>query len=458
MTATPTPSSEALFRYLIAAEAEARMLAGEERADVVRALAARDHRCFDGSIRRVSERSIYRWILAHALEGAAGLERKPRVVAASAVLTKEFVAFLVGQKQHDEEASIPEVIRRARQSGILKPDEKVSRSTVYRACKRLGLPVARRKRAKDRDSRRFAYPHRMDMVLCDGKYFRAGAKRAKRVVLFFLDDATRYVLHAVVGTTETKELFLRGVYELIVKHGYFGAFYLDRGPGFIAEDTAAVFAQLQRPILHGESGYKEGRGKIERFNRTAKADVLRGLDGRADIDVAPGALELRLRHYTEVDYAHRPHESLDGATPWQRFSGDPKPLRFPEDEQALRRKFEVWVERRVANDHVVQLDSIRYEVPRGYAGRRVVLRRRVLEGSVGFLHEGRLIDLHPVDLASNARAPRSRPDDQQRSDQVPPVTAAELSFQRDFGAVVDDDGGFDAPDTVSHDEQTTDPR
>jgi len=364
---------------------------------------------------------------------------------------EEHIAFLEGEKRQDEGASIPELIRRARGLGILGPERAVSRSTVWRACRRLGLSVARRRAAKDRDSRRFAWPHRMDLVLCDGKHFRAGARRNKRVALSFLDDATRLVLHTVVGTSETKELFLLGLFEVIVKYGLFGACYLDRGPGFIANDTAAVFSQLARPLLHGESGYKEGRGKIERFNRTAKADVLRGLDGRADVDPRPGALELRLRHYTDRQYAHRPHESLEGDTPWQRFHHDPKPLRFPKDEQALRRKFEIWLERRVSSDHVVSIDAVDYEVPRGCAGRKVVLRRRVLDGSIGFVHDGRLLELCPVDLASNARAPRSRHDDQERSQEVPPLTAAELAFQQDFGALVDDDGGFDLPDPEEDD-------
>jgi hypothetical protein len=39
----------------------------------------------------------------------------------------------------------------------------------------------------------------MQMVLCDGKHFRAGAARLRRVALFFLDDATRMGLHVVVG-------------------------------------------------------------------------------------------------------------------------------------------------------------------------------------------------------------------------------------------------------------------
>ena len=124
------------------------------------------------------------------------------------------------------------------------------------------------------------------------------------------------------------------------------------------------------------AGYKEGRGKIERFNRTAKADVLRGLDGRPDVDPSCGALELRLSHYCEHVYAQRAHEGLGGATPWQQFRNDPKPLRFPDDSDGLRAKFEVWVERRVSNDHVVSVDAVDYEMPKGYGGLQVVLRRR----------------------------------------------------------------------------------
>lgn len=54
------------------------------------------------------------------------------------------------------------------------------------------------------------------MVLSDGKHFRAGALRARRVAMFFLDDATRCGLHVVVGTEgESAELFLRDPFEVV---------------------------------------------------------------------------------------------------------------------------------------------------------------------------------------------------------------------------------------------------
>lgn len=442
-----TPSSEALSRFAILSQVTARMHAGQERADAIGAVASCEFTLFDGSPRRVSERSLYRWLGAYEERGIAGLEPGVRTSKKPSLsLPEAFVEFLAREKRRDHPASIPELISRAKERGVLAPHDAVDRSTVYRTAKRLGLRVTRGKRAKDRDARRFAYPHRMDMVLCDGKHFRAGQTRTKRVALFFLDDATRYVLHVVVGSSETKELFLRGLYGCLTKHGHMCALYMDRGPGFIAEDTVSVLAKLTIPLIHGEAGYKEGRGKIERFNRTAKADVLRGLDGRPDVDPSCGALELRLSHYCAHVYAQRAHEGLDGATPWQRFHSDPKPLRFPNDSEGLRQKFELCVERRVSNDHIVSVGAVDYEVPKGYGGQKVVLRRRLLDGGIGFLHQGRVIDLHRVDLTGNARAKRTTDDAGHDDAQaVPSQSSADLSFLRDFGPIVSGDGGFVTP-------------
>ncbi|MBK8980721.1 MAG: hypothetical protein IPM29_32875 [Planctomycetes bacterium] len=152
--------------------------------------------------------------------------------------------------------------------------------------------------------------------------------------------------------------------------------------------------------------------------------------------------ELRLRHYTEQRYAHQPHESLGGDTPWQRFHGDPRPLRLPDDTVVLRRKFEICFERLVSKDNIVQVDGLGYEMPRGHAEERVLLRRRLLDGAICAMHDGRLVELRVVDTAANARAPRART----ASGDEPPLpmprkSAADLAFERDFRPVVDAHGG-----------------
>lgn len=445
----PHASSEALFRLSVIWQVLTRTRLGESLAGAIEAVAGIEHVFFDGSPRRVSQRSLYRWLRAHEQSGISGLEPSGRAQApASTVLPQKFIDFLVQEKEDDRAASVPELIRRAQELGILEQGRKIHRSTVYRTCRRLGLKVARRKGVKQRDARRFAFPHRMDMVLSDGKYFRAGTQRLKRVALFFIDDASRYLLHSVIGTSESAELFLRGLYECVCKHGFMDLLYLDRGPGFIAEDTFEVVRNLDSALIHGEAGYAQGHGAIERFNQTVKSDVLRALDNRPDVDPSCGALELRLQHYADKIYNHRPHEGLGQQTPWQRFSSDPRPLRFPEDRASLRRKFEIRLKRRVSNDNVVSMDGTPYDMPLGYRGEDVIVWRRLLDGTIGFVHEGKVIDLLPSDLEANARTPRARRNaGADETSSIPRKTAADYSFERDFRPIVDPDGGFHSDDS-----------
>jgi transposase InsO family protein len=358
------------------------------------------------------------------------------------VLPIRLLDFLSAEKKQDIGASIPEILRRARERGIIAQAECIDRSTVYRACRRLNIPVLRRRRGCLRDSRRFAYPHRMDLVLSDGKHFRAGATRARRVALFFLDDSSRFGLHVVVGPTESKELFLRGLYGSIQHSGIADIYYLDHGAGFVADDTTAVMQQLPALLIHGEKAYPEGHGKIERLHRTAVAAILRNLDGRADIDPDCGALELRLAHWLRETYNHTPHDSLENKTPWARFSIDEKALRFPENLTKLREKFLVQLRRKVSNDHVVSIDGVGFETPRGLAGSWIITYRQVLDGTVHVLHEGRLVKLHPVDLATNARTRRNERIPAEEVVAPLPKSAADLAFERDFSPITDASGNF----------------
>jgi len=443
------PSKEALSRYLVVSLVLGRERAGEPRAVAIAAVAARPLPTVgqdEGrAARRRGVRTLYRWLEAYERHGLAGLEpaTRPRIKD-SAVLPQKLLDFLADEKRDDPHASVPELIRRARELGIVAAGVTLDRTTVWRACRRLALPLARRKRAKDRDARRWAYPHRLDLVLCDGKHFRAGPNRDKRVALFFLDDATRCGLHVVVGTSESAALFLRGLYECIRRHGVAGIYYLDGGPGFIADDTTEVIARLDALLLHGETRYPEGHGKIERFNQTALAQLLRGLT-RPDVDPDCGALELRLSHFLRELYNHAPHESLDLETPHSRFMADSKALRLPESDSELRKRFVVHEERRVSNDHIVQLDGVDYEMPRGHAGERVVLHRRVLDGTIAALHDGRLVELAPVDVVANAHSRRARPGT--GAEQPEPLirNAADIAFRRAHRPVVGKDGGFPEP-------------
>lgn len=440
--APSTPSHEALFRFRVVSQVLAEVTRGQPRGWAIETIASRAHTELDGSERKVSARTLYRWVGAYERGGLAGLEQAPRKrVETSAVLSETLVSFLREEKQTDPLASVPELIERARERGQVGQHESVDRCTAWRAVKRMGLETRRRPTKHEGDMRRFAYSHRMQMVLSDGKHFRAGVHRLRRVALYFLDDCTRYGLHVVVGSSENAELFLRGLFELAQRYGLMDALFLDNGPGFVADDTFAVMGQLRRALIHGTKAYPEGHGKIERFNQTSIAAVLRSLDGAVDVDPDPGALELRLRHFLGR-YNDRPHESLGKQTPRSRWEADERELCFPDSEEKLRSHFVLTEERTVSNDHVISYEGVQYEAPRGLNRQRIPVYRQVFTAELSVLHNGDFVRLHPVDLERNARDRRGQRRDEPQTESPPVKTAATLAYEREFAPVVGHDGGF----------------
>lgn len=446
------PSADALVRYSVLAQVEALILGGWGAKDAVREVAGREHARPGGQVVRVSVRTIQRWRAAYARDGIGGLAPASRKrTETSVVLDDALIAFLRAENESDPRAGVPELIRRARVRGIVAEDLPIDRTTVWRACRRMGLVTRVRPSKREGDMRRWSYPHRMQCVLCDGKHFRAGAGRLRRVALFFLDDATRYGLHVQVGTSESTRLFLRGLYDLVLKYGLMDLLYLDNGSGFHSGDTLAVVHNgLGTWLIHGKARYPQGRGAVERFNRTAHDQVLRSLDGAIDVDPDCGALTLRLAHFLER-YNNTPHEGLGGDTPHQRWEAG-RPLRLPADEADLYRRFVVHEQRKVSKDHVIKIDGKFLEAPRGLAGRWTEVTRHALDDRYWVLCEGRVVELAELDPHANATDRRAAPLRPLPSEGVP-TTAATLAFGHDLGPLVGPDGGFSDPDEQQQDPQ-----
>jgi transposase InsO family protein len=440
-------SAEALFRYRVVAEVLARVALGVSHATAIEDATAEVYVVVDvgaARTRSISRRTLYRWLARFELGGVAALEPAPRARRPSLAVPDKLVAFLRAEKTRDPAASVPELLRRADARGELGV-EAPHRATVHRVLSALDVPLTRTSTKRDADVRRFAYPHRMRMMLVDGKHFRAGGARLRRVAFFFLDDCARRVLGVAVGTSESALLLLRGLFEVLCRYGLMDILYLDRGPGFIADDTHAVCLRLGVRVILGKRRYPEGHGKIERFNRTAWNDCLRGLRDPA-VDPECSALELRLRHYIDTQYNVRPHEALSGKSPRERFDADERELRFARSQGELRERFFVTETRKVSADNVLSLDGVDYEVARGHARTRIVVYRHTLDGHLAILHDGRLVRLHPVDLAHNAERPRGAARSRDSVDDgEAPTTAAALAFDRDFGPVTDPDGGLTRP-------------
>jgi transposase InsO family protein len=408
----------------------------EQGMSLARAIAEASKQSFfdvDGREFEATRRSLYRWIAEYRDRGIDGLCDKARTKTdISPVLSEDFIKFLVNEKTLDPEASIPEVIRRA-EVRLGMDIKSVSRSTVWRAANRLNLRIFRNDPFRKNTMRPFAYANRMRMVLCDGKHFRAGKSRAKRVVFIFLDDATRFGLRAVVGTSENPQLFLRGLYLVICRYGMMVCMYMDNGSGFQAHDVWNVGASLDIGIIYGSSDYPEGRGKIERFNRTLQADLLRHLDENPEVDPDPGSLELLINHYITETYNKKNHDAFDNESPFTRFSNDPIELK-PVDTEALQKHFYLKIPRRVTRDNTIKYRGDAYEMPLGYSGKNVELERDTIANKLFFYHNGKRLSLSIVDLTYNAKMERSK-NEMKNIPRNPTDSAAMSAFKRDYGPI-----------------------
>lgn len=444
-----------LFRYRVISLVESLILQGVDTSAAVRQVSEMSHLDALGQARRVSRRTLWRWLKASRAQGIEGLARKEREpLVGSRILPADLLTFLRDQRALDRHASIPELLRRAKEEGVITAHQHLDRSTVWRAMGRMGIETSRVRHPQDLDMRRFSYPTRLQMVLSDFKHFRVGPSLQRRVAIYFLDDATRFVLGVVCTTSENKLDVLRCLSEVLSRWGRFGALYVDRGPGYIADDLVAVCARLNLPLIHGQARYPEAHGKIERFNRSLKARTLHPLRG-ADIDTHCASLGLRLRHDVFEVYNHLAHRGLNGETPHERFFAPEQPALRPIEHETLCEAFRVEDSRLASKDHVISFGGVDYEVPRGLRNKRVTIWRHVLEHDdqgrelLSVHHQGRDVRLHPVDVHFNAVSGRAKPSPTPTDDSAPLPSASSMSFERHLRPMVDAQGGYSSPEEES---------
>jgi transposase InsO family protein len=429
-------------RYTAVAKVLAKVAGGMTLSRAIRVVSKAPVLCLNGRVIQPKVRTLQRWVAAFENGGIEALAKKSRrLEGPSQALTSDFISYLVKVKTKDPDASIPEVIRQARELGIVCVDDRVSRVSAWRAAKRLNLPIFATKGVKNQHMLRYGYPHRMLMNLGDGKHFRAGSKSRRRVVISFIDDATRFILAAAVGKTETSALFLACLWKSILRWGKPDCIFLDNGSGFIANDVATICARLDIGLVFGTEGYAEGHGKIERYHSTLIQDLLRTFRGNPEIDADCASLELRIEHYNAHVYNRRAHESLAFDTPESRFLADKRALEPIDDPDRIRKYFVITVRRKVSRDNIVKIRGLPYEMPRGYAGTVVNIDRHLLDRTVSVLHDGKMVVLSRVDTVLNA-VTRRRPARKSKEPvvYVPVRTAATMAFERDHQPLVGKSG------------------
>ncbi len=330
-------------------------------------------------------------------------------------LPPEVADQLLSIKEAHPKLSVRLVIQEARDSGQVPEELALAPSTVHRllACHGLMSPAAD-SAPSERDRRRFAFERAGELWMSDVMHgpsvFVDGRTKRKTYLIACLDDATRVIPYATFALSENTQAFLPVFKQALLRRGLPERLYVDNGANYRSHHLALVCAKLGVALIHARPYRPQGKGKIERWFKSVRGQLLTRLN--ADDTQSLAALNRRLWAWVEGEYHYTPHQGLGGETPLERWAQAGAQVRFPEPGLDLDDLFLFEAARKVHKDRTVSLNGLIYEVDAAWVGERVILRYdpAARGGPVQVCHDGTPIQLaQPVDLYANCFVKRQRP-------------------------------------------------
>ncbi len=418
----------ALFRYRLIADA----LECERgaRGVILRQLAAREHLTPDGRTVRVSLRTLQRWLLRferQRLEGLCRAARRDR--GTTRAMTDAALGRAVELRKESPVRSTATLIDIMERSGSVAPGA-LKRSSVDRHLDRRGASRRMLHVLGVKRHVRLSFEHPLDFVVGDfhlGPYVRAEPEQIVRARLCaFIDHCSRYVPESRYGLgSEDFMAVRRSLRALCTAWGLPRRLYVDNGPGYQAQRFHFGCHQLGIDSVHSTAHVSEGRGVIERFNRTVKDAFETEVRLRPE---PPTLQELNAfwRAFLDERYHRRVHSELEEQplSRWQRLlpladvrTADPVLL-----EEVLRLRARRSVHKKTST---VEVCGVRFVVDTALRGRRVdVLYDAHDLASVLVFYDGRRIQ------RASPQVPGEHPVGRARPQPAPPPSVDYLALLR----------------------------
>lgn len=373
-------------------------------------IAARVHLMPDGSAVELSARTIESWYYAYKHGGFEALYPCTRSdCGQSRAIAPDVAELVLRAKREKPRRSIRRIIRMLERAGRVKPGT-LSRSSVHRLLKLAGIS-ARPLRGPSAERRSFIAEHAGDLWVGDALHgpmvIAPDGRLCKSYMLSQIDNATRFVLHSYITLSEGAEAQEYGLKQAILKYGLPRAYYVDRGPAYIAWSLRFICADLGIHLLHAGVQDAEAKGVIERWHRTWREEV------EDELPEAPLPLaELNAKHWAWLgaEYHARVHETT-GRAPREHMLAEvdqirPVPRGTDLDEVFLHRE-----ERVVRKDNTVRWRGGWLEVRPDLSKKRVELRFDPTDETAlpRVFIDGRFVcDTVPLDRLANMTRKRRR--------------------------------------------------
>ena len=266
----------------------------------------------------ISRSTFYEWRQRYAAEGLEGLVPRPRRPLSSPSQISgdlEDEILRLRKEHHWGPRKIRDELRQQGRSPL------PAISTVQQALARRGVGLLRPRKPRPRDpGQAFCREHSNELWQIDGSMYRL-ANGQEYWVVDIVDDCSRFCVAAMVGPALTGQLAWTAFCSAVAAYGLPAQLLSDNGLCFTGKthDTEVAFERQVHAAgtstTHSRPYHPQCCGKIERLHRTDR-------DWQELHRPAPRSLAQAQRHHDAfVEHYNqcRPHQSLDGDYPAQRY-------------------------------------------------------------------------------------------------------------------------------------------
>ena len=364
----------ALFRLSVLGPLVSRpqLLRGEQKA-LLRELAAKEYDIPGSRRRHIAEKTLQEWLLKYRRQGLEGLTPRGRCDEGISKLSAEVQERLLCAKRDNPRRSIRVLRWMLEQEGLVGRGA-LSRSAIHRLLKQHGLsrPVGAATVPEERRSFTAECANEIwyGDVLHGPRALVAGRLR-KTYLVSLMDDASRLITHSAFCLSETA-LEIEGVLkQAVLKRGLCNRLVVDNGAAYRSASLQGICARLGTRLIFCRPYHPEGKGKLERWHKTLRDQLLSEL-GPAPLQLHE--LNAQLWAWIAELYHRSPHAGLGGLTPLARYQQDLGRIRLLGPLAAkLDEIFRHRTERLVRRDGTVSYGGRFFEVPYELAGKTVHL-------------------------------------------------------------------------------------
>lgn len=396
----------ALFKFSLIAPIINGSVTGKTK-DYLEHICAKTYQIPSGDFKELSPHTVRRWLSEYRRFGLDGLKRKSRNdKGSSRALTSEIAQSIKELKSLYPHKTATTIYSELLTGGFLGSPP-ISVATVQRFLRKFEV-----KTGPDIERKRFVFEFANDCWQTDvlvGPYLLINGKKKCTYLIAFLDDASRLLVHGEFFFEENAVSLQTVLKKAILKRGIPKRIFTDNGKIFISLQLRLICASLGIVLSHSRPYSPASKGKIERSFRTFRMQFLGSLDFAEVASLTE--LNSRFFNYAESTYNLKPHSSLNGFSPMERYLKDKSLFRFVSSKALLEQVFLHELIRKVNNDATIVLFKQVYEVPQNLIGQSVTIRFDPEDLSKVFLKTGEpptLLPVYPVQAIDNSRMVRKQ--------------------------------------------------